>query len=53
MLCDSKVVVDILPSEFIRSGIPFFVVAVMVIPSIRYNHRLERDLDERKWNSIQ
>ena len=53
MVCDSKVVIDILPSELIRSGIPFVVVLVVIIPSIRYNNRLERDEEERKCNNCQ
>ena len=53
LVCDSKVVIDILPSELIRSGIPFVLVLVVIIPSIRYNHRLERDEEERKWNNYQ
>ena len=53
LVCDSELVKDLLPSELIRSGIPFVVVLVVIIPSIRYNHRLERDEEERKWNNCQ
>ena len=53
MVCDSTVVIDILPSQIIRSGIPLLVVVVVVIPSIRYNNRLERDQEERKENNGQ
>ena len=53
LLCDSELVKDLLPSELIRSGIPLLVVVIVIIPSIRYSIRLERDEEERKWNSIQ
>ena len=48
LVCDSQMVMDVMPSMVIRNMGAVLVVAVIVIPSIRAINRFDRDFEDQK-----